>query len=161
MSRAQTYIQHLELIPHPEGGFYKETYRADMESDFEGFDGKRNVCTAIYFLLENDNKSHFHKIKSDELWFHHDGDALEIFVLSESGLQKITLGKSIENGEVMQAVIPANVWFASKVKDNKGFALVSCTVSPGFDFADFEMATKKELLENYPNCVNIINEMCL
>lgn len=161
MSRAQTFIQHLELIPHPEGGFYKETYRADLESDFEGFEGKRNVCTAIYFLLENDNKSHFHKIKSDELWFHHEGDALEIFVLSESGLQIIRIGKSIENGEVMQAVIPANVWFASKVKDNIGFALVSCTVSPGFDFVDFEMATKKELLENYPNCANIINEMCL
>lgn len=161
MSKATYYKQKLALLPHPEGGFYKETYRADLQIDVDGFNGSRNVSTAIYFLLENDNKSHFHKIKSDELWFHHDGDTLEIYVLHESGLEIIYLGKDLENGEVLQAVIPANTWFASKVKDNQGFVLVSCTVAPGFSFEDFEMATKNELLIQYPQNQEIISTLCL
>ncbi|MEY5049613.1 MAG: hypothetical protein RLZZ175_2972 [Bacteroidota bacterium] len=161
MSKATYYKQKLELLPHPEGGFYKETYRADLQIDVDGFNGSRNVSTAIYFLLENNNKSHFHKIKSDELWFHHDGDTLEIYVLSESGLEIIYLGKDLENGEVLQAVIPANTWFASKVKDNQGFVLVSCTVAPGFSFEDFEMATKNDLLIQYPQYQEIISTLCL
>lgn len=161
MTKSQYYIDKLGLISHPEGGYYKETYRAEMEISCHGFEGKRNVSTAIYFLLENENKSHFHKIKSDELWFHHDGNALEIYVLQENGLQTIVLGKDISNGEVLQAVIPANLWFASKVKNDFGFALVSCTVSPGFDFYDFVMASKSDLLEKFPNFEEIIELMTL
>lgn len=161
MTNAATYIQDLNLQPHPEGGYYKETYRAETVVDVIEFDGVRNISTAIYFLLEGNNKSHFHKIKSDELWFYHDGASLEIFVLSKTETKLIRLGKNIANGEVLQAVVPANTWFASKVKNNEGFVLVSCTVSPGFSFEDFEMATKDDLKIEFPNAIEIIEEMTL
>jgi uncharacterized protein len=161
MTTAQDYIQILDLQAHPEGGFYKETYRAETSFDPVGFDGSRNVSTAIYFLLEGNNKSHFHKIKSDELWFFHDGASLEIYVLEVSGLKIIRLGKNIAEGEVLQAVIPANVWFASKVKDNDGFVLVSCTVAPGFSFEDFDLATRSFLLSQFPGEEDVIEEMTL
>lgn len=161
MTNAATYIQDLNLQPHPEGGYYKETYRAERLVDIASFNGTRNVSTAIYFLLEGNNKSHFHKIKSDELWFYHDGASLEIFVLSKTETTLIRLGKNIANGEVLQAVVPANTWFASKVKNNEGFVLVSCTVSPGFSFEDFEMATKDHLKMEFHNAIEIIEEMTL
>ncbi len=161
MSNASDYIDQLHLLPHPEGGFYKETYRAETIVEVEGFKGTRNVSTAIYFLLEGKHKSHFHKIKSDELWFYHDGTTLEIFVLEPTGLNIIYLGKNSAAGEVLQAVIPANVWFASKVKNNHGFVLVSCTVSPGFSFEDFEMAKKANLKIEFPDALDVIEEMTL
>jgi len=141
-------ISKLELLPHPEGGYYREMYRSDETIDTP--QGKRNVCTAIYYLLENKDKSNFHRIKSDECWFFHQGNALEIFVLDNATLKTITLGNDIMNGELPQAIIPANCWFASKVKNESGFALVSCTVAPGFDFRDFEMADRQKLLQEFP-----------
>ncbi len=161
MTEASDYIHQLQLQPHPEGGFYKETYRAETMVEVDGFKGTRNISTAIYFLLEGTHKSHFHKIKSDELWFYHEGVSLEIFVLEATGLKVIYLGKNVAEGEVLQAVIPANVWFASKVKNNEGFVLVSCTVSPGFSFEDFEMAKKADLKVQYPHALDVIEEMTL
>jgi uncharacterized protein len=161
MASASDYIEQLKLTPHPEGGFYKETYRANTVVTLNEFSGPRNVSTAIYFLLENDNKSHFHKIKSDELWFYHDGESLEIFILESTGVKTIRLGKDMKAGEVLQAIVPANAWFASKVKNNAGFVLVSCTVAPGFSFEDFEMANKTDLLKEFPAEKKIIEEMTL
>jgi uncharacterized protein len=161
MTTAAAYIQQLQLQPHPEGGFYKETYRADTLVEAHGFEGKRHVSTAIYFLLESAQKSHFHKIKSDELWFYHDGSSLEIYVLEAMGLRVIRLGKDAAQGEVLQAVVPAHAWFASKVKDDKGFVLVSCTVSPGFSFDDFEMAKKENLRLQFPYALEVIESMTL
>jgi len=150
-------IQKLQMQPHPEGGFYKETYRSEQKmTTSEGL--IRNVCTAIYFLLENKDKSHFHRIKSDEAWFFHQGEAIEIFVLHDGKLQTIDLGNNIENGEVPQTVVPANAWFASKIKQESGYSLVSCTVAPGFDFADFELANCNELIKEYPNFKAVIEE---
>jgi predicted cupin superfamily sugar epimerase len=152
---ASDWIAQLHLQPHPEGGYYKETYRSKEESDFTGFDGKRNISTAIYFLLEGKDKSHFHRIQSDELWFFHEGSTLEIFVLHEDKLECITLGK---NGQ-LQAVIPAGVWFGARVQDQQRYALVSCTVAPGFDFRDFELGNKKLLLDLFPQHARIIEEL--
>nr|WP_294896817.1 cupin domain-containing protein [uncultured Pedobacter sp.] len=156
----QYYIDKLGLIAHPEGGFYAETYRGKQE--IENSEGnKRNISTAIYFLLSDHQKSHFHRIKSDELWFHHQGETLSISVIVEDKLEVINLEKDLENGEVLQATIPANCWFASQVKSKKGFALVSCTVALGFDFADFEMAKKSNLLTQYPKYATVLEELCL
>jgi hypothetical protein len=160
MKTANYFIEKLALLPHPEGGFYKETYRAKEEVANENGD-KRNLNTAIYFLLEKNNKSHFHRIKSDELWFHHYGTSLEILYIQNDQLKTVCLGNDMENREVLQAIIPANTWFASRMKDYESFGLVSCTVSPGFDFADFEMAKKEELLMLYPDLKAILEEMCL
>jgi predicted cupin superfamily sugar epimerase len=154
---AEDIINKLEMLPHPEGGYYKETYRSEEQTiNKEG--NKRNTSTAIYFLLENNNISRFHRIKSDELWFFHQGNAIEIVSIKNNKLVSITLGNDIDKGEVPQAVIPANVWFASSVKDGSGFGLVSCTVAPGFDFADFEMAKQDELLQEYPMLESVIKK---
>ncbi len=156
---ANDWIKKLTLLPHPEGGYYKETYRSKEESVFENFNGKRNISTAIYFLLEEKDKSHFHRIQSDELWFFHEGEALEIFVLKADKVEVIALGKNIEQGEQLQAVIPAGLWFGARLKNQTGYALVSCTVAPGFDFRDFELGKKGELLSLFPQHTPIIEEL--
>ena len=158
---AKAYIDKLALLPHPEGGFYRETYRSISTQHYEGFVGERNVCTAIYFLLNGKDKSHFHRIKSDEIWYFHDGATLELFILDENGLTTIHIGKNLANGEVLQAVVPANTWFASKVKNDEGFVLVSCSVAPGFSFEDFEMATVDALTQEFPHQIEIITLMTL
>lgn len=146
---SKQYINLLQLEAHPEGGFFKETYRSELLMPIEGRN-KRNVSTAIYFLLEGSDKSHFHRIKSDELWFYHDGEPLEIAVIIDNQLLKYDLGLNLENGERPQLVIPANSWFAARIKSEKSFSLVSCTVAPGFDFSDFELAEGPKLLESFP-----------
>jgi uncharacterized protein len=158
---AKDWIEQLQLLPHPEGGYYKETYRCSSEFSFDGFPEKRNVCTAIYFLLEKENKSHLHRIHSDELWFFHEGTTLEIICLSPQGMKTILLGKNLAAGEQLQAVIPAGVWFGARVKNGNGYALVSCTVAPGFDFRDFELAKKDDLFLEFPESKTLLEEMCL
>ena len=150
-------VEKLGLQEHPEGGFYKETYRSNqtIETDKNVY---RNISTAIYFLLENENKSLFHRIKSDELWFFHQGEALEIVFIKEGVLNTIILGNNLENGEVVQATIPANTWVASRVKNLKGYSFVSCTVAPGFDFADFELAKREDLINEFPNLKETIEK---
>lgn len=161
---AQDMISYYGLLPHPEGGFYKETYRSVESINKSGlperFGGDRNFSTAIYFLLEQGNFSAFHKIKSDECWHFYAGDALEIYVIHPSGeMQLIKLGKNIGNGETFQAVVPAGCWFASIPSDKTAYAFVGCTVAPGFDFADFELARANELLEVYPQHEALIRKL--
>jgi len=154
---AKDIIQNLNLRAHPEGGYYAETYRSE-ETITTANGAKRNVCTGIYFLLENEDKSHFHKIKSDELWFFHLGQPLEIVVMNEEGVETLMLGSDLGTGERLQAIIPANTWFAARLRDGKGFALVSCTVAPGFDFEDFELGERRQLLEEFPSNRKLIEE---
>lgn len=155
---AQYWIDHLQLEPHPEGGFFKETYRSNLDTRFHGFDSKRNVSTGIYFLLTEGNFSAFHRIKSDEMWHFYAGDSVSVFVIQSDGkLEEIKLGIDLEKGEVPQAVVPANAWFASRV--NGSYGLVGCTVAPGFDFQDFEMAQRQGLINSYPSHQEIITEM--
>lgn len=150
-------IQKLQLKAHPEGGFYSETYRS-TESIVTDSGKVRNTSTAIYYLLENEDKSHFHRIQSDELWFFHQGQPLEINVIIGTQFKIILLGNDIEKGEVPQAIIPANSWFASSIKNATGFSLVSCTVAPGFDFEDFELASRENLIQEYPHLKTIIEK---
>lgn len=150
-------IEKLQLLPHPEGGFYKETYRSAADIRMEG--NVRQMCTSIYYMLEDDNRSHFHRIKSDELWFFHLGEPLEIITLNNGRVETILLGSAIEKGELLQAVIPAGIWFGSRIKSQKGFVLVSCTVAPGFDFADFELAKREDLLKEYPQFEELVKEL--
>lgn len=150
-------IQKLHLKPHPEGGFYTETYRS-AETIVLPEAKIRNVSTAIYYLLENENKSAFHRIQSDELWFFHQGQPLEIVFIQHGQLHKTMLGNRVDDGEVPQAKIPADTWLAARVKNSAGYALVSCTVAPGFDFADFELAKRDDLVKQYPHLNDIIEE---
>jgi predicted cupin superfamily sugar epimerase len=140
MTRASFYKEHLQLVPHPEGGHYAEVYRSALEIEMNGFEGKRNLCTSIFFLLEAQETSALHRIKSDELWYYHDGDVLEIIEMDESGNEVITrLGKLLHEGCKLQHVVKAGRWFGARPAAGSEFCLVGCQVSPGFDFRDFEL----------------------
>ena len=162
---AQYYIEHLQLQPHPEGGYYKETYRSAgsiaAASLPKEFGGDRSYSTAIYFLLQQGDFSGFHRIKSDECWHFYEGGSLLIHVLHQNGEYTcIRLGRNLHEGELFQYVVPAGAWFASEPAASSFFALVGCTVAPGFDFADFEMAKAENLLREFPEHVSIIRRLC-
>ncbi len=162
---AAYFVQKFSMIEHPEGGWYKETYRSSegiSESALpDRFSGNRNFSTAIYFLVEGHQFSSFHRIKSDELWHFYAGGRLNIYVINLNGeLEIIRLGSNLENGEVFQSVVKAGCWFASKPANENSFSLVGCTVSPGFDFSDFELATREQLSKLYPKQTEVINSLC-
>jgi uncharacterized protein len=162
-SQAQYWIDKLNLLPHPEGGYYRETYRAELsiaqEALPDGFIGPRSISTAIYFLLDGENFSAFHRLRSDEVWHFYAGGPLVIHVIQESGERsEIQLSSDPADGLLLQAVIQAGRWFACRVRDPNSFALVGCTVAPGFDFADFEMAKQAELIRAFPQHRELIEQ---
>lgn len=163
MKTADFWIKNLSLSEHPEGGYYRETYRATESVSTSAlparFGAERNYCTAIYFLLPSEKRSLFHRIKSDEIWYYHAGSSLTIYSLDKNGLKKYRLGPDLENGECLQIIIPANVWFGAIVNENDSYTLSSCSVSPGFDFNDFELAEQATLLREFPNEGEIIRRL--
>ncbi len=161
MNNSQYWIDKLQLLPHPEGGYYAETYRSSESVQGthlpERYGGSRSFSTAIYFLVEGGKFSALHRIKSDELWHFYSGSRLTVHVIDPQGqLQTIHLGNNPEAGEVFQAVVKAGCWFGSLVDQPGTYALVGCTVAPGFDFADFELAYHEELLGLYPQHKSVI-----
>ena len=155
MNTARDWIHALRLQPHPEGGYFRETYRASETVAGDAlparFGGSRAFSTAIYFLLEAENFSAFHRIKADEVWHLYAGGPLEVVSIDASGaLTRHQLGLDLARGEQPQLVVPAGHWFASRPAPDVPYALVGCTVSPGFDFADFEMATRAQLTQSFP-----------
>ncbi len=159
-----TLVKELDLLPHPEGGFYKETYRSSLKLSQEclsyAFGNERNIATGIYFLIEKGNFSALHKIKSDETWHFYYGDALEVIEIDESGKLTITnIGPNILTGETFQYTVKANTWFGSRVGNGGNFSLVGCTVYPGFDFNDFEMAERDVLITLFPQHALVIKEL--
>ena len=163
--QAATLIAHYRLEPHPEGGYYRETWRSDTviarEALPEGFSGPRYCSTAILFLLENRDVSRLHRIRSDEIWHFYGGGPLRLAMIFPNGTSKeIVLGQDIEAGQYVQYVVPAGVWFGAKPCAGTGFSFVGCTVSPGFDFADFELGEKTRLLQAFPQAHATIGEFC-
>lgn len=159
--KAKYYIEKLIMNKHPEGGYYNEIYRAGeiFEADVlpGRYSGSRVFSTSIYFLLSEKDVSTFHRLKSDELWHFYDGCAIKIYIIDEGGsLEGVTLGSNLDNGERLQAVIPKNSWFGAELTDKSSFALVGCTVAPGFDFADFELGKREELIELFPRHKELI-----
>lgn len=156
-------IDQLALAPHPEGGYFKETYRSGgyIAGNAEGpLPGGRSYSTGIYFLLGPGDFSAFHRIRSDELWHFYEGGPLHIFVIDEAGtLSLITLGRDIAGGQTYQAVVKAGHWFASAPAQPGQFSLVGCTVAPGFDFRDFEMADRAGLIASYPQHDELITRL--
>lgn len=151
MNRARYWVEKLKLQKHPEGGWFAETYRSEgcipAQSLAQTHSGARSFSTAIYFLLESADFSAFHKIKSDEVWHFYTGSPIAVFSLNPKGeLKKYLLG--VEHG--FQTVIKAGDWFAAKPLEEKSFSLVGCTVAPGFDFSDFELAKRRELCALFP-----------
>ena len=149
-SAARVLASRLELEPHPEGGFYKRIYESGNEFTLD--DGRvRKYSTAIYFLLERGQYSAMHRIKSDELWHHYAGSTLNVHEIFPDGTYKLhRLGKDLSAGERPFCAVTAGSWFGADIPDNGSFALVGCTVSPGFDFEDFALADPKVLSETFP-----------
>lgn len=152
---AKELIKSFGLKKHPEGGYFVESYRASgmisraaLPSRYRG---KRSYSTCIYFLLPSGAASRMHKIASDEVWHFYLGGALELMQLSPDGiLERVVLGQDVASGERLQHVVPAGCWFGARPLKRSAYSFVGCTVAPGFDFADFELADRKALLRKYP-----------
>lgn len=162
MLTPQELIKRYQLQQHPEGGYYHEAYRSNEIIPTVGlpdrFNGQRPYSTAIYFLLEGNQCSTFHRIKSDECWHFYTGIGLHIYILYSDGRGEILkLGDDPGNGYSFQQIVPAGCWFAAKPVHDGGFSFVGCTVAPGFDFADFELASKEELVKGYSQYSEWIN----
>lgn len=156
-------IRKFSLQSHPEGGFYRETYRSAEQVVPSAlpvrFLAARSLSTAIYFLLEQENFSAFHRIKSDECWHFYAGDPLNVYVIHPDGkLEIIVLGNGMQEEQQFQAIVPAGCWFASATIGLYSF--VGCTVSPGFDFDDLEMAVMAKLIESFPDHELLIRRFC-
>ena len=156
---ASDYIAAFKMEPHPEGGYYVQTYQAAEVIPYtalpDRFGGDRPYSTAIYFLLENENKSALHRIQSDEVWHFYAGGPLNVYVIEPASgtLSTIRLGSHPDREEVFQAVVPAGCWFGAKPVGLPGdppFSLVGCTVAPAFDFAEFELAEQAAMLALFP-----------
>ena len=164
MTEAEKIAKQLQLQPHPEGGYFKETYRShgsinqtDLSDDISG---NRNYSTAIYFLLTSDSFSAFHRIKQEEIWHFYKGSPIKLHILSEKGLYThITIGNNLENREFPQYVVSAKDWFAAEVLGLDTYSLLGCTVSPGFDFKDFELAERNVLISTFPQHNKIIEKL--
>ena len=161
---ANYFITRLQLQTHPEGGFFKEVYRSEESIASKAlparFKGERNLSTSIYYLLRQGQHSFFHRIKSDEGWHFYAGETLLIHII-ETGREyySIKLGSNIYLGETFQFVVPAKAWFAAEPAPESEFSLCGCTVSPGCDFAVFEIADKEELLTAFPQHKEIIDRL--
>ena len=156
---AAYWIAHLQLQPHPEGGYYKEVFRSGMDVVRTGSPGIKQACTSIYYLLEAADYSGFHRIGSDEIWYFHTGAQLHIHVIGTDGAHIVHELSDQPTGS-LSVVVPAGLWFGSKLPSKTGFALVSCAVAPAFDFTEFEMAKKETLLAQYPQHSAIIGHLC-
>ncbi len=155
-NEAQQIILALQLISHPEGGFFRETYRAG-ETCATSSDARRNYSTAIYYLLAEEQISHLHRIKSDEIWHFYRGCSVTIHCLDPAaGYKKLSVGMELAAGAYPQVIIPKNTWFAAELADKSAYALCGCTVSPGFDFADFELGDRTKLCAEFPGQVDLI-----
>lgn len=161
---AEEIINALGLERHPEGGWFRETYRATEMVPYAAlpnrFSGDRSFCTAIYFLLKKGEFSVSHRIKSDELWHFHAGASMTIHVITPEGdYWTLPLGADLFAGDSFQTVVPAGCWFGAEVTGEGEFSLVGCTVAPGFDFADFEIAERESLLRQFPAHKELIQRL--
>lgn len=185
---AQELVTQLGLEPHPEGGYFRETYRDALALSAlpQRFSGPRSASTAIYYLLERGDMSALHRIHSDEVWHHYLGATLTVHVLHPASedaparYEALRLGKDLAAGERPQAVVPAGAWFGARLEPSEGtggqtphapnadqgcrdadtdFVLVGCTVAPGFDFRDFELAQRDALLAQFPQHQALVRAM--
>jgi uncharacterized protein len=165
MTRDVAYwIEALQLSRHPEGGYFRRTYQASegigREHLPERFQGPRYFSTAIFYLLPGNEVSRFHRLKADEIWHFHTGSGLTLYVIDRTGsLVSMKLGADWERGETFQVVILSGCWFGAMVNDPASYSLVGCTVSPGFEYEDFELSNRERLLASHPDHRWIIEKL--
>ncbi len=164
--RIEELVRRLGLRPHPEGGFYGESYRASESIAAEHlparFGGARPFSTAIYYLLPSGSRSHLHRLQSDEVWHFYEGSPLTLHVLApEKGYSPIHIGPNLSAGQAFQAVVPAGCWFGAELIEPDSYTLVGCTVAPGFDFVDFELAERDALVARFPEFRDLIDRLAI
>ena len=156
-------VLKLGLQAHPEGGYYKETYRSQGKipaSALPGFTGERNHATAIYYLLGQGDFSAFHRIRQDETWHYYMGAPLLLHEIDPRGNYRAQwIGPDIASGQLPQYVVAAGHWFAAEPAPGTDYCLMGCTVAPGFDFADFELAEAQELITSFPQHSELIRRL--
>jgi uncharacterized protein len=160
--KAKQYIKQLQLKKHPEGGYFKEVYRSGeriLPTHLpKRYKSSRNFSTSIYFLLEGNQFSSFHLLQSDELWHFYDGSAVLLYIINQRGILSVKkLGR--DEGYELQISIEKQNWFAAEVEDKKSFALFGCTVSPGFEFDDFELGKRDDLIKKFPQHSALIKKL--
>lgn len=154
-------ISRLNLLPHPEGGYYAETFRADETTNPGGrYPSDRSTGTAIYYLLTPDTFSGMHILTSDEIFHFYLGDAVEqLHLFADGSHRMVEIGTDIVAGQRPQMVVPKNVWQGARLKPGGQFALLGCTVAPGFDFADFSMGKRADLMKRWPDATDMISAL--
>ena len=160
--KAQKYIKQLQLKKHPEGGYFREVYRSGeriLPTHLpKRYKSSRNFSTSIYFLLDGKQFSSFHILKSDELWHFYDGCPVIVYIINQKGelfIKNLGRGKDCE----LQLAIEKQNWFAAELEDKKSFALIGCTVSPGFEFDDFKLGKRDDLLKKFPQHSALIKRL--
>ncbi len=163
---AQYWIEKLKLAKHPEGGYFREVYRANeiisKKSLPDRYSSFRPFSTSIFFLLKGNEFSAFHRLKSDEIWHFYDGSPLLLYLIDSKGkLTTVRVGRNPDKNELLQIAIPKGFWFAAEVVDKNSFSLIGCTVSPGFDFEDFELGSKELLTNKFPQHKSLIKRLTI
>jgi len=161
---AQDWIDHLDMESHPEGGYYRETYRTSETIPEEAlpdrFDGPRDVAALIYFLLPADSFSALHRIQQDEIWHFYAGAPITLHRIAPDGTYATqTLGRDVTAGQQLHAVVPAGTWFGATVDGDEGYGLAGCTTAPAFEFADFELADRTALGEAFPQHAGAVERL--
>lgn len=164
MITAEALIEQLKLRPHPEGGYYRETYRSSGTIPKKAlpvyYKDTRPYSTAIYYMLTEGAKSRFHRLLSDEFWHFYLGDPVTLVMIHPAGqVEEVVLGHDLAAGQQVQVLIPAGSWFGAYPSEGCRYALVGCTVAPGFDFDDFEIADRAHLLVEYPHAEALIMKL--
>lgn len=164
MPTVDQLVKQFQLEPHPEGGFFRETYRSSENIPHgslpKRFSGERSHSTAIYFLIPKGKFSSLHRIHADEAWHFYLGGPMTLVQISPEGkVEKIVLGSDVLNGQKVQHVVPAGYWFGAYSNPGSEYSFVGCTVAPGFDFADFEMGERADLLKLFPNAKDAIEQL--
>ena len=160
---AKYWIETLGLEKHPEGGYFREIYRSDehvIKSSLPNrYLSKRCFSTSIYYLLEGRDFSRFHRLQSDEIWHFYSGSAVNVYMLDHKRMTRYRVGPNPAKGHLPMLVIPRNTYFAADLDGERSYSLVGCTVSPGFDFEDFEQPTRSELSHAYPEHLDLIRRL--
>ena len=155
-------VTRYQLAPHPEGGFYAETYRSTEfihSENLPGFSGSRAYSTAILYLMRAEDKSCLHRIKQDEVWHFYLGGPMRLVMISPAGeFSEVSLGQNIAAGQYVQYCVPRGCWFGACPLPGSPYTFVGCTVAPAFDFEDFELGKREQLLAQYPAFKEIINQ---
>ena len=162
--RPEEMIGYLKLRRHPEGGYFRETYRSGGEITAArpgcAIRGTRPFSTAIYFLLAKGDRSRLHRIRSDEIWHLYHGGPLTVAEIAPDGRSRFTkMGTDIKAGQTLQHAVPAGTWFGAYLEEGIEYALAGCTVAPGFDFADFELGDRAALLREFPGARELIERL--